>query len=107
MWNVPTKDRLDKIPKLYETEKIPVENKLIYLHFFIGSCDWYIAEYDGEDIFFGYAVLNGDIECAEWWYISFSELREVRVQGWCEVDCELEEIWRVKMFKEVTYTATS
>lgn len=101
MWNVPTKERLDKIPRLYETENVPVENKLIYLHFFIGSCDWYIAEFDGDDVFWGYAILNADLQNAEWGYISFSELREVRVQGWCEVDCELEEYWRVKRFCEI------
>lgn len=101
MWNVPTKERLDKIPRLYETEKIPVENKLIYLHFFIGNCDWYVAEFDGNDTFFGYAILNGDLDCAEWGYFSFSDLKEVRVKGWCEIDCELEEIWRVKRFCEM------
>lgn len=101
MWNVPSKERLDKIPRLYATEKVPVPDKLIYLHFFIGSCDWYIAEYDGDDTFFGYAILNGDLECAEWGYVSFAELKEVRVQGWCEVDCELETIWRVKRFCEI------
>ncbi|EKD39360.1 MAG: hypothetical protein ACD_75C00434G0010 [uncultured bacterium] len=104
MWNIPTQERLDKIPRLYETEKVSVENKLIYLHFFIGSCDWYIAEYDGDDIFFCYAILNGDLDCAEWGYVSFAELREIRVKGWCEVDCELEEIWRVKRFCEIKST---
>lgn len=104
MWNVPTKERLDKIPRLYETEKVSVQDKLIYLHFFIGSCDWYIAEYDGDDIFFGYAILNGDLQNAEWGYFSFSELKEIRVQGWCEVDCELEEIWRVKIFADLSLT---
>ena len=64
MWNVPSKERLDKIPRLYETESIPLKDKLIYLHFFLGGCDWYIAEYDGEDLFWGYAILNGDYpEC--------------------------------------------
>jgi len=44
MWNTPTEDQLSKIPRLYETEHIPAEEKLIYLHFFIGDCDWFIAE---------------------------------------------------------------
>jgi hypothetical protein len=101
MWNEPEKTRLDRIPRLYETEKTPVEDKLIYLHFFIGGCDWYVAEYDGDNIFWGYAVLNGDLQNAEWGYFSFSELREVKIDGWCEVDCELEDVWRVKMFKEI------
>ena len=43
MWNEPTKEQLAKIPGLYETEGIPLKDKLIYLHFFIGGCDWYVA----------------------------------------------------------------
>ncbi len=92
MWNEPSKIRLACIPLLYETESIPTKDKLIYMHFFIGGSDWYICEYDGEDIFFGYAILNNDLENGEWGYISFSELKEISVMGF-EVDCELEEHW--------------
>lgn len=101
MWNEPTRERLDKIPRLYDTEKVPVEEKLILLHFFIGACDWYVAEFDGEDTFWGYAILNGDLQNAEWGYFSFAELRDITVKGLVEVDCELETIWRVKMFREI------
>ncbi len=100
MWNEPSKERLAKIPKLYETEGIPVEEKVIHLHFFIGGCDWFIAEYDGQDIFFGYAVLNGDYLNAEWGYVSFAELKSVRV-GFLEVDCEREDAWRIRPAREV------
>jgi hypothetical protein len=96
MWNIPTKERLARIPRLYETEHIPPRDKLIHLHFFIGACDWYIAEYDGSDIFWGFAVLNNDLQNAEWGYISFTELKEIKVQGWLEIDCEPELAWRVK-----------
>jgi hypothetical protein len=94
-------ERLDRIPRLYETEKVSIKKKLIYLHFFIGSCDWYVAEFDGADTFWGYAILNGDLQNAEWGYFSFSELREIRVKSGVEVDCELEICWRVKMFCEI------
>ena len=106
MWNIPTEARLCQIPRLYETENIPVGEKLIYLHFFIGDCDWYVAEYDGDDTFFGYVVLNGDLVCAEWGYISFSELKEINVGGWCEVDCELEEFWEVRKFCDIIQSTT-
>ena len=96
MWNVPSKTRLASIPKLYETEGQPLLEKLIHLHFFIGGCDWYIAEFDGDDTFFGYAILHGDLDNAEWGYVSFEELKSLRVQGWLEVDCELEDFWQVK-----------
>ena len=65
MWNPPSQTRLSKIPKLYATEGIALKDKLIYLHFFNGDCDWYIAEYNGEDLFWGYAILNGDLQNAE------------------------------------------
>ena len=60
MWNELTEKELSKIPKLYETEDTTLGEKVIYEHFFIGNSDWYIAEYDGDDLFFGYAILGGD-----------------------------------------------
>lgn len=100
MWNIPTPERLDRIPRLYETEDIPLKDKIIYLHFFIAGSDWYIAEYDGEDLFFGYAILNGDLECAEWGYVSFNELKSIKID-FLEIDCELEEYWRGKKVSEI------
>ena len=81
MWNTPTKQQLDRIPRLYETEHITAEDKMIFLHFFLGTCDWYIAEYDGGDLFFGFAILNSDYEMAEWGYISFAEMKSISVDG--------------------------
>ena len=101
MWNTPSEDRLSKIPKLYETEHILLQDKLIYLHFFIGGCDWYVAEFDEEDIFWGFVILNDDFQNAEWGYISFSELKSINVGGWLEIDCELEEFWRVRKACEI------
>ena len=101
MWNVPSKQRLSKIPKLYETENLPLKDKLIYLHFFIGGSDWFICEYDGEDLMFGFCILNNDLEMAEWGYVSFKELQSIRVNGWLEIDCELEEYWKVRKASEI------
>ena len=101
MWNIPNKIRLAELPRLYETENIPLKDKLIHLHFFIAGCDWYIAEYDGEDLFWGFAILNNDYEMAEWGYVSFSELKSIKLKGWLEVDCEIEEMWKVRKASEV------
>jgi len=98
MWNEPTKEQLAKIPKLYETEKTPLRDKMIYLHFFIGGCDWYIAEYDG-DLFWGYAILNGDFDMAEWGYISLEELKSIKIPPGFEVDCDL--YWEVRKASEI------
>jgi hypothetical protein len=103
MWNTPTESRLSAIPRLYETEDVELKDKLIYLHFFIGSCDWYIAEYDGEDTFWGYAILNGDEQNAEWGYISFQELRDIKI-GYVEIDCEL--LWRIKPASQIVKIRT-
>ena len=101
MWNEATKERLAKIPRLYATEHIPLEDKQIHLHFFIGGSDWYVAEYDGADIFFGFAILNNDFQNAEWGYVSFSELKSIKIDGWLEVDCEIEEMWQIRKASEI------
>ena len=97
MWNIPCKELLDKIPRLYQTEETPLAEKIIHLHFFIGGCDWFIAEYDGDDLFWGFANLN-DEQNAEWGYTSFSELKSFSING-VEVDCDL--YWKVRPAKQV------
>ena len=37
MWNEPSNEQLSKIPRLYQTERTPLKEKLIYLHFFVGA----------------------------------------------------------------------
>ena len=100
MRNIPAQERLNRIPRLYATESTPLQNKLVYLHFFIGDSDWYVCEFDGDDLFFGYAILNGDHLNAEWGYFSFSELRDISING-IEVDCELEDLWPPKPVSEI------
>ena len=95
MWNIPNKDRLSRIPKLYETEDIPLQAKLIYLHLFVAGCDWFICEYDGNDTMWGYCALY-DNQFAEWGYVSLKELQSIKVAGFLEVDCELEDYWRIR-----------
>lgn len=85
MWNEPSPELLASIPPFYASEKTALVNKLIYLHFYVGECNWYVAEYNGKDTFFGYAHL-GDPQSAEWGYFSFQELREIRVNNVLEVD---------------------
>lgn len=98
MWNEPTKAQLAKIPELYETEDTPLKDKEIHQHFFIGGCDWYVAEYDREDIFFGFAILNNDYQMAEWGYVSFEELKSIRITD-MEVDCDKH--WAVQKASEI------
>ena len=51
MWNIPSAGQMALLPRLYETENIPLEEKIIQMHFFLAGCDWFIAEYDGADLF--------------------------------------------------------
>lgn len=95
MWNTPSQRRLTKIPKLYETENITPEDKLIYLHFFLGNSHWYVAECNGTDTFFGFVILNGDLPNAEWGYFTLRKLDQLNVHGF-EVDCELEGLWQTR-----------
>ena len=98
MWNEPTKEELDQLPRLYETEETPLREKLVRLHFFIANCDWYVVEFDGDDLFWGYAIL-GDPDMAEWGYISFQELRQLKIRPGFEVDRDL--YWKPTKASEV------
>jgi len=99
MWNRPDPEELAKIPAFYSTEKVPLKEKIIHMHFFLGGCDWYAAEYDPESrIFFGFAILNDDLEMAEWGYFSFEELCDLRVK-FLEVDRDLH--WQPQKAVEI------
>ncbi len=75
----PDAGTLALVPKLYETETTPTRNKVIYLHYFVGGCDWWLVEYDpAEALGFGYVCL-GDPVCAEWGLVPLDELEAVRV----------------------------
>lgn len=99
MWNEPTQKQLEALPGLYGTEDRSLEDAVIQMHFFLGSCDWYAAEYGPEDrLFFGYAILNNDLPNAEWGYVGYDELRSVCVRG-MEVDRDLH--WKARRAYEV------
>ena len=73
-----TKAILKKMPKLYETEAIPTNEKEIIVKFFTPwtSWTWYIVEgeeRDGDFLMFGYV----DGAEKEWGYVSMNELKSV------------------------------
>jgi len=81
---------------MYETEKVPLEKKMIYQRYEIKELGfyWLIAEYDEkENLAFGYANLNDDV-CAEWGYIHIKEL--------LENGARLDEEWKACTYKEAT-----
>lgn len=69
-------ERIAGMPKTYEQDGLGLQ-AVVHLHYFLGGSDWYITEKDmegGVQQAFGYAVLNGDEECAELGYISIEEI---------------------------------
>lgn len=102
MWNEPTEAELGKLPRLYGTESVPPQSKVVLMHFFVGGCDWYAVEYDAKTrIFFGFVILHNDLQNAEWGYFSLDELRKLKL-GPFEVDrdlhwtpCKAEEVGQI------------
>jgi len=84
----------EKIPRLYETEDVPLEDKVIHQRYQLKPVRfyWLVAELDQErDLAFGYANLNDD-QMAEWGYISIKEL--------LENGAELDRGWRSCTYRE-------
>ena len=95
MWCLPTKKHLEKLPPLYSTEMVKTKDKKIKMHFFIGSADWYITEFDGDDTFFGYADHG---QGGEWGYISFNELKSLKVRG---IEVDRDKYWKIRKFGDI------
>ena len=100
MWAKPTKRDLESMPKLYSTESPTTADRIIHGHFFLGGCDWYVTEYCPKDrIFFGFVILNGDFQMAEWGNISYDKLIDLKIQGIFEVD--YDKHWKKRPAREV------
>nr|WP_321402044.1 DUF2958 domain-containing protein [uncultured Desulfobacter sp.] len=89
MKNTPTETQLAIIPGLYQTEHIPTQDKIIHAHFYLGESHWFIAEYDHVDTMFGFCILNGDLEMAEWGFVSLEELKDINVLGRYQVQFDV------------------
>jgi hypothetical protein len=66
---------LKSIPVLYATEDTSLAEKTPHAHYFIGGCDWYVAELDHETGFaFGHADLG--MGFPEWGYFDLVEMEQ-------------------------------
>lgn len=70
----------------YDKEK---EKHFAGLHLFDANSDYYITEWDGGDEAFGYTVLNGDTEMAEWGYIDLPSLQAAHKSPLNQVEVDL------------------
>jgi hypothetical protein len=58
-------------------------------HYFYSGTDMYFCEYDREHgIMFGFVILNGDLQNAEWGYIDLAEIITIPVMN---IDYHFEE----------------
>lgn len=68
----------NELPKLYSTESVPMDKKMVHAKFFnpCGEGSWYVLEYDKKnDVAFGYVdVLEG-----EFGYFSIKELESIKL----------------------------
>lgn len=90
-------EQISRVPALYATENVDLDDKIIHLHYFYGGSDWYIAEaslQDGQLMAFGYAIINGDMQNAEWGYISIDEIKSTN-------KVELDFHWTPVKFKDI------
>lgn len=100
-------DIIDGMPKTYGTEKQKANDKIIYLHYFGGGSDFYIVEKDSEPEqlqAYGYTILNGDLQNAEWGYISIDEIKSIGTgirAGRITHGIEIDFYWTPKTFGEV------
>lgn len=84
----PVASELTNVPRLYKTDGQKPAETVLHLHYFVGPCDWWLAEYDSETrIGFGYACL-GDPQSAEWGYVSLEELEGINL-GFLVVERDL------------------
>ena len=97
-------EKWDKVPKFYETEEIPTEEQIVWLHYFVNGSDWYVIERDNDgtnDRAYGYAILNGDTQNAEFGYI---DLKAIKTQTFqygiqAELDLHFDPITIKELFK--------
>ena len=85
MWSKPTLKELEKIPVYGTYAETPTLEITVHMKFFFAGSTWWIYEWDREDVFFGFAILNGDMICAEFGTVAFSELCEFSLNGF-EID---------------------
>ena len=81
-----------ELPRLYETESIALNDKVVITKFFLGHLTWYVIEgqeEDGDFIFWGYVKNGNDDFCSEFGYFTLSELEDIRLAGIFPVERDL------------------
>lgn len=89
-----TAEITDRLPRLYATENVPLEDKTVICKFFdpTGRATWYVFEGDREDgdwRFFGFVVSPLGEDCDELGYFCLSELASIVVRGGLRIERDI------------------
>ena len=93
-----TKELEEVLPKLYATENVRTDNKIMFVKFFTPDANWtwYACEYSKEDrLFFGYVI---GAYC-EWGYFSLDELESIK--GPLGLNIERDISFKPTKFKDI------
>ena len=72
-------NRVENMPKTYETENVKTNDKIVHLHYFVGGADWYIVEKDmveDEPQYQAFGLANIGYGLSGLGYISINELTQ-------------------------------
>jgi hypothetical protein len=100
-----TKALRKQLPPLYAQDGDP--NAKAYVKFFdpMGAGTWYASEFDGEDLFFGFADLGMGPGYAELGYFSLKELESVKEHRRGLLGIERDLHWTPRLLSEIVETA--
>ena len=60
-----------------------------FIHYFIGSSDWYVCEVDEDNVGFGFAIINGDTQNAEYGYIDLNDVITLTLNGFIQTELDI------------------
>jgi hypothetical protein len=96
-----TKANRKALPALYATEELDEGAATYPVKFFTpwSSWTWYAREFDGEDLFFGFAVNDAHPEGAELGYFSLNELKSIKGPHGLKIERDMH--WSPKTLPEI------
>lgn len=101
------KQKLKDIAKI--THKMTTNDELVNedgshnvaFHYFVGNSDFYISQLYPDGTAFGYTILNGDLEMAEWGYQNISEI--INTSQWIEMNYHVPKGMTIERMLEEKY----
>ena len=100
MWNEPSKEELNQLPRLYETENVPLAEKPVGMHFLPGRLrlvDFRVRR--RRPLLRLRRPERRPEEMGEWGYISLTELKSLKIGPGIEVDRDLH--WEIKPAQDI------